>query len=60
MVARAPALAVRDAAEIVWWRRTPPVEGGETGTGGGEIGCVPCDDIAVMFYVFFSLTKLIG
>lgn len=38
MVARVPVLAVREAAVIVWWRRTP-VEGGETGTGGGGMGC---------------------
>lgn len=36
MAGRAAALAVRDAAEMVWWRRTP-VEGGETGTGGGDM-----------------------
>lgn len=38
MVWRASALAVREAAVMVWWRRTP-VEGGETGTGGGVMCC---------------------
>jgi hypothetical protein len=43
MASLAAALAVRDEAEIVWWRLSPPEFGGDAGTGGGGGFC---EDIA--------------
>lgn len=43
MASLAAARAVREEAEMVWWRLTPPEFGGDAGTGGG--GGVGCADM---------------